>query len=62
MLTVPPTKACLLYATPTSMDLYIYTNHACKHLPSAVSWISEDRLFTATTVYEFLPVNTTRRR
>ena len=25
MLTVPPTKACLLYATPTSMDLYIQT-------------------------------------
>ena len=25
VLTVPPTKACLLCATPASMDLYIYT-------------------------------------
>ena len=24
----------------------IYTGHACRHLPSAVSWISEDRLLT----------------
>ena len=23
---------------------YIYTGHACRHLPSAVPWISEDRL------------------
>ena len=22
----------------------IYTGHACRHLPSAVTWISEDRL------------------
>ena len=22
-----------------------YTGHACRHLPSAVPWISEDRLF-----------------
>ena len=26
------------------MDLYIYTGHACRHLPSAVPWISEYRL------------------
>ena len=45
MLTVPPTKARLLCATPAGMDLYIiYTGHACRHLPSAVPWISEDRL------------------
>ena len=24
----------------------IYTGHACRHLPSAVPWISEDRLLT----------------
>ena len=23
----------------------VYTGHACRHLPSAVPWISEDRLF-----------------
>ena len=23
----------------------IYTGHACRHLPSAIPWISEDRLF-----------------
>ena len=43
VLTVPPTKACLLYATPAGMDLYIQL-HAPRHLPSAVPWISEDRL------------------
>ena len=43
VLTVPPTKACLLCATPTGMDLYIQV-HARRHLPSAVPWISEDRL------------------
>ena len=26
----------------------IYTGHACRHLPSAVPWISEDRLLTLT--------------
>ena len=44
MLTVPPTKAFLLCATPAGMDLYIQL-HARRHLPSAVPWISEDRLF-----------------
>ena len=43
VLRVPPTKACLLCATPTGMDLY--TGHACRHLLSAVPWISEDPLF-----------------
>ena len=38
----PPTKAWLLCATPAGMDLY--TGHACRHLSSAVPWISEDRL------------------
>ena len=23
----------------------VYTGHACRHLPSAIPWISEDRLF-----------------
>ena len=41
--TVPQTKACLLCATPTGMDLCIQV-HARRHLPSAVPWISEDRL------------------
>ena len=46
VLTVPPTKARLLCATPAGIDLYIYiyTGHACRHFPSAVFWISEDRL------------------
>ena len=44
VLTVPPTKACLLYATPAGLDLYIQV-HARRLLPSAVPWISEDRLF-----------------
>ena len=43
VLTVPPTKACLLCATPAGMDRYIQL-HARNHLPSAVPWISEDRL------------------
>ena len=43
VLTVPPTKACLLCATPAGMDLYILV-HARRLLPSAVPWISEDRL------------------
>ena len=42
VLTVPPTKACLLCAIPAGLDLY--TGHARRHLPSAVPWISEDRL------------------
>ena len=46
-LNVPPTKACLLCATPAGMDLYIYIQvHARRLLPSAVPWISEDRLFS----------------
>ena len=44
MLTVPPTKACLLCITPTGLDLYTQV-HAQWHLLSAVLWISEDRLF-----------------
>ena len=54
VLAVPPTKACLLCATPASMDLYIYiyTSHACRHLPSAVPWISEDRLFLALSAWK----------
>ena len=43
VLTVPPTKACLLCATPAGPGP-IYTGHACRHLPGAVPWISEDRL------------------
>ena len=43
VLSVPPTKACLLCATPTGMDVYIQL-HARRHLPRAVPWISEDRL------------------
>ena len=42
----PPTKACLLCATPAGMDLYNIQVHARKFLPSAVPWISEDRLFS----------------
>ena len=38
-----PTKACLLCATLAGMDLYIQV-HARMLLPSAVPWISEDRL------------------
>ena len=44
VLTVPPTKACLLCATPAGMDLHIQV-HARRLLPSAVPWISEDHLF-----------------
>ena len=44
VLTVPPTKARLLCATPAGVDLYIQL-HARRHLPSADPWISEDRLF-----------------
>jgi len=43
VLTVPPTKACLLCATSAGMDLSIQV-HDRRHLPSAVPWISEDRL------------------
>ena len=43
VLTVPPTKACLLCATPAGTDLYIQV-HARRLLPSAVPWISEARL------------------
>ena len=43
MHTVPPTKACLLSATPAGLDLCIQ-DHDHRHLPSAVPWISEDRL------------------
>ena len=41
MLTVPPTKACLLCATPAGMDLYYIQVYTRRHLPSAVLWISE---------------------
>ena len=41
MLTVPPAKACLLCEPG---PVYIYIGHACRHLPSAVPWISKDRL------------------
>ena len=43
VLTLPPSKACLLCATPAGMDLFAQI-HARRHLPSAVPWISEDRL------------------
>ena len=43
VLTVPPTKACLLCTTHAGMDQYIQV-HARRHLPSAVPWMSEDRL------------------
>ena len=52
LLTVPPTKACLLCATPVGMDLYIQV-HARRLLPSAVPWISEDRLLRAKSTEEF---------
>ena len=45
VLTVPPTKACLPGATPAGMDLYVQID-AQWLLPSAVAWISEDRLLT----------------
>ena len=45
MLTVPPTKVCLLWTTPTGMDLYIQV-HAQRLLLSAVPWISEDCLLS----------------
>ena len=32
----------------------VYTGHACRHLPSAVLWISEDRLFNLLTDKEAL--------
>ena len=47
--TVPPTKACLLCATPAGMDLSIKV-YARRHLPSAVPWISEDRLLSLAAV------------
>ena len=34
----------LRYTRRPGPVLYIYTGHACRHLPSAVHWISEDRL------------------
>ena len=34
-----------LCATPAGMDLYVQV-HVRKHLPSAVTWISEDRLLS----------------
>ena len=43
VLTVPPTKACLLCTTPADMDLYIQV-HARRLLLSSVPWISEDHL------------------
>ena len=35
----------------------VHTGHACRHLPSAVSWISEDRLLDI----EFLPADALER-
>ena len=47
VLTVTPTKACLLCATPAGMDVYIQLHvRGRRRLPSAVPWISEDRLLT----------------
>ena len=34
----------------------VYTGHACRHLPSAVPWISEDRLLTPLLRIEFLMI------
>ena len=34
---------------PIYIYIYIYTGHDCRHLPSAVPWISEDRLFYTVT-------------
>ena len=41
VLTVTPTKACLLCATLAGIQV-----HASRHLPSTVPWISEARLLT----------------
>ena len=52
VLTVPPTKECLVCATPAGIDLYIQV-HARRLLLSAVPWISEDRLLRAKSTEEF---------
>ena len=39
------TKKWMVLAKHLLAQAHIYTGHACKHLPSAVPWISEDRLF-----------------
>ena len=57
VLGVPPTKALLLCAT-TRRHGPVYTGHACRNLPSAVPWISEDRLLSAKSVN---PISSTRR-
>ena len=47
VLTVPQQKRAYSALHPQAWTyIYdIYTGHACRHLPSAVPWISEDRLF-----------------
>ena len=50
MLTVSPTKAGLLCATPAGIDLYDIQAYARRHLPRAVPWISEDRGLKTTSV------------
>ena len=52
VLIVPPTKACLFCATPAGMNLYIQV-HNRRHLPSAVPWISEDRLLLLLLLFFF---------
>ena len=55
VLTVPPTKACLLCATPASMDLYIYILvHTQRLLLTAVPWISEDHLLVLSSMAPML--------
>ena len=55
VLTVPPTKACLLCATPAGMDLYIYTAPRPKALTecspldfrrSSIAWLPVFRFLT----------------
>ena len=36
-----------LHYTRRPGPVYIYTGHACRHLPSSVPWISEDHLFAS---------------
>ena len=43
VLTIPPTKSVTTLRY-TRRHGPVYTSHACKDLPSAVPWISEDRL------------------
>ena len=50
VLTVPPTKACLLCATPAGMGLDIQV-HARRLLPSAVPLISKARLLNIKSLF-----------